>query len=332
VVTLPADSGGIRWRHLRADDAPALLEVIRACEVADEQPYVTTLEEVEHSLADKRLDLARDSIGGFAADGSMVAFGAARPRSAAVQRRIVYQDGWVRPDFRRRGVGGTIIDFTEARSRQWLAEREAREGSDGVPAFLETYCDERLAGNRALYESRGFAPIRWYTDMRRDLAEPIPPVDLPAGLELAGWSSESDQEYREAHVTAFRDHWGSEPLTAEEWKQRFTGSPSFRPDLTVGVRDGGRLVGYVIGYHAPQDTEVTGRVEGWLGQIGTLREWRGRGVASALMAHVMQLMREAGMQDAMLDVDSENQSGAVGLYERLGFRPDRRSIRWAKSA
>jgi len=66
--------------------------------------------------------------------------------------------------------------------------------------------------------------------------------------------------------------------------------------------------------------------------VGTLREWRGRGLATALMVRVMRLMRDAGMQDAKLDVDTENQTGAMGLYERLGFRPEHRSIRWARQA
>jgi mycothiol synthase len=36
------------------------------------------------------------------------------------------------------------------------------------------------------------------------------------------------------------------------------------------------------------------------------------------------------MTHAMLDVDSDNPTGAVGIYERLGFRPTIRHIRWSK--
>jgi mycothiol synthase len=310
-----------------------MLEVIRASDTADGQPYVMTLEELEHTLSDASLDLGRDAIGGFTDSGAMACFGAAHARAVAVRRRIIYQDGHVHPDFRRRGLGNALMSFTEARSAQMLADRLEGEGADGVPAFLEVYCDERLADRRALYEKRGYRPVRWYTDMRRPLSEPIPDARLPEGLRMIGWTPKDDDRYRVAHVTAFEDHWGSEPLTPEEWHNRFTGSPMFRPDLTVAaVAQAGQLVGYVIGYHAPEDTEVTGRIEGWLGQVGTLREWRGRGLATALMLHVMRLMREAGMQDAMLDVDTENPTGAVGLYGRLGFSPERRAIRWEKPA
>jgi mycothiol synthase len=344
-VPLPAPIAGVAWRPLTLDDAAPMTELLNASFRHDELPFVQTLAEVRHSMEDRRLDLARDTVGGWSDDGSLVCFGAARARAAAVRRRIVYQDGEVHPAWRRRGLGSALLAWTEARSRQLLdqplaadaapaADATTEPGVGGpVPAFLEVYANERQADRALLYERHGFRPIRWYVDMRRPLDEPLPAVELPTGLTVVGWSAERDDDYRVAHVTAFNDHWGSEPLTRDEWHTRFTGSPMFRPDLTVGVLDGdGRLVGYVIGYHAPEDTAVTGRVEGWLGQVGTLREWRGRGVASALMVHVMGLMRHAGFDDAMLDVDTDNSSGAVGLYERLGFRPKHRSVRWEKPA
>jgi ribosomal protein S18 acetylase RimI-like enzyme len=36
------------------------------------------------------------------------------------------------------------------------------------------------------------------------------------------------------------------------------------------------------------------------------------------------------LDDAGLDVDADNPSGAVALYERLGYRADRRQTLWAK--
>jgi mycothiol synthase len=336
-VPLPSPVAGVTWRPLTGADVHALVELVNASFRHDAQPYVMTVDEMRHAMEDERFDLARDTIGGWAADERLVCFGAARARAAAVRRRIVYQDGEVLPGWRGRGLGRAILAWTEARSRQLLAQPlnagPAAETDADVPGFLEIYALERLTDRSALYERHGFGPIRWYVDMRRPLDQPLPEVALPAGLTKIDWTRHNDEQFRLAHVTAFEDHWGSEPLTREEWHARFTGSPMFRPDLTAGVVDGeGRLVGYVICYHAPEETAVTGRIEGWLGQVGTSREWRGRGIASALIVQVMRLMRDAGMQDAMLDVDTDNTSGAVGLYERLGFKAERRTVRWAKSA
>jgi ribosomal protein S18 acetylase RimI-like enzyme len=41
----------------------------------------------------------------------------------------------------------------------------------------------------------------------------------------------------------------------------------------------------------------------------------------------MEAFRAAGMEAASLGVDAENPTGAVGLYERLGFAVNRRFVR-----
>ena len=39
-----------------------------------------------------------------------------------------------------------------------------------------------------------------------------------------------------------------------------------------------------------------------------------------MTAESLRRLRSAGMTDAMLGVDTENPTGALGLYEGLGFR------------
>ena len=51
------------------------------------------------------------------------------------------------------------------------------------------------------------------------------------------------------------------------------------------------------------------------------RPWRGRGVARALIAASFPLLRERGMTEGALGVDTQNEFGALRLYERCGFRP-----------
>jgi ribosomal protein S18 acetylase RimI-like enzyme len=61
--------------------------------------------------------------------------------------------------------------------------------------------------------------------------------------------------------------------------------------------------------------------EGWTGLLGTRRAHRRRGVGRALLAASLRAFADAGMDAAGLDVDRENPSGALGLYERLGYAP-----------
>jgi mycothiol synthase len=324
---LPDPLEGVTWRPLRADDADELHRLVRASETADGVPFVTSLDEIRRQLADPESDLANDSIAALLPDGRMAAFGACRMRPEASRRRAVSQEGTVHPELRRRGLGSAVMEWTEARGRERVAGF-----SDGVPQFLEVFSNESWNDRRAFLSARAYEPIRYYDDMERPLGDPIPVPTLPAGLRFDGWTPERDELFRMAHNDAFRDHWGSEPLSSETWGHRVSGSQHFRPDLTVGAFQGDDLIGYCTAYHAPEDAEVTGRQEGWLGQIGVRRDWRGRGVAAAVMAHVMRAFAGEGMDYACLGVDSENPTGAVGLYTRLGFRRFERWIRWAKPA
>lgn len=97
------------------------------------------------------------------------------------------------------------------------------------------------------------------------------------------------------------------------------GSESNRLDQSwVAVVDG-RVVGFCLNSHYPQDEEVTGRRDGWIDFLGVLREWRRRGVAAALIARSIESFREARYTHAMIGVDSASPTGASGLYSRLGF-------------
>jgi ribosomal protein S18 acetylase RimI-like enzyme len=115
------------------------------------------------------------------------------------------------------------------------------------------------------------------------------------------------------------DHWGSTPKDAETWKVWFTGSRAFRGDICRLVVDGDKIVAYALGYEYVADTEATGIREVYIGQVGTLRSHRGRGLARLALAELLTESQRTGYQRASLGVDADNPTGALGLYERLGF-------------
>jgi ribosomal protein S18 acetylase RimI-like enzyme len=124
---------------------------------------------------------------------------------------------------------------------------------------------------------------------------------------------------------SFADHWGSTPTDPEAWEHALATAGN-RLDLSFLALDGDRVVGVCRNGHFPDDEAVTGRRDGWILQVGVVRSHRKRGIASALIAASHAAFRDAGMTHAALGVDSENPTGAYQLYERLGYRPMRRSI------
>ncbi|WP_345713909.1 GNAT family N-acetyltransferase, partial [Kineococcus glutinatus] len=213
-------------------------------------------------------------------------------------------------------------------------------------ARMDTWAEESRADRCALFARHHLRPLRYYTDMRRDLAAArLPRPRLPGGLRLQPYREELSEGVRAAHNDVFRDHWGSQPLTAAHWALRVTGSRHFRPgwsfvvsttSTTSTTSSGGGaggtdvVAGYLLSGAYEEDWPAQGFREGWTDLLGVRRPLRRRGVASALLTAAARAYAADGMVAAGLDVDSANPSGAVRLYTAHGYRPARRSVLHAK--
>jgi ribosomal protein S18 acetylase RimI-like enzyme len=318
VATLP----GSRWRPLAADDVDAYADLQEAARIADAGEEVMTREVARHELTDPNCPVATNTLALALPDGKLAGSIMVHQRLQGLESRRIYLWGVTHPDHRGKGIGRALLDWGVARGEEILADQPAH-----LLRVVEAYRDERLADAITLHESAGFQSVRWYFDMRRDLREPIPAEATPLPVRIEGYEPALAERVRAAHNEAFADHWGSEPLTPELWTRDFVGDPYFRGDLSFVAFDGGEVAGYTVNYVAEADWEAAGIREGWVGQLGVRRPWRKRGLATALLVRSMRAFRDAGLDAASLGVDAENPTGALGVYERIGFRPFRRSVR-----
>jgi mycothiol synthase len=54
--------------------------------------------------------------------------------------------------------------------------------------------------------------------------------------------------------------------------------------------------------------------------LGVLRPWRGRGIAATLLLHLFAEFARRGYRKVGLGVDSQNDTGATALYEKVRMR------------
>lgn len=59
--------------------------------------------------------------------------------------------------------------------------------------------------------------------------------------------------------------------------------------------------------------------------------WRRQGLARALIARSLHVLKAQGMTESTLGVDSENLSGATRLYEECGFQVVKQNTIYRKS-
>lgn len=328
-VVIPAVGAGLEWRPLRRTDLPALLELQRAANAVDNPRFVPRLDGLEEDFDSAGFDPDRDSVIAFDAQGRAVAYGEAYQDEEAETVVTVHVNGVVHPERRREGIGSAILAWQEARGLQQLAASELR-----LPGWLSAGAEEDAAAPRALLEGAGYARVRWWMTMDRDLAAPIAEVPLGPELRFEPYGPAWSEPSRLVINAAFRDHWGSQPTSREDW-QASERLAAFRPDLgTVVVAtlpDGSEEVAGVLTVEVNEEEwEPNGFTFGYIEVLGVARTWRGRGIAQALLARTFAALRAEGFERAVLDVDSESPTGADGLYARAGFHELARSVSLVK--
>ncbi|MFD3312637.1 GNAT family N-acetyltransferase [Streptomyces sp. NPDC058694] len=303
------------WRPLVLDDAAALAELFAAVEAADGTDEHYDAEDLAEELGNPHVELARDSVGVWS-DGELIGYAKAMGLPDATDVHRVYVEGAVRPDARGRGVGTDLVNWLVTRATQ-----QHRERFPDLPgeAHIQLHAPNTTKGD--LYRQAGFEARRWFFDMCRPLDDdPIPATTPAGGLRVVPFTEAYDEATRLAHNEAFLDHWGHTPSTPDRWRHQSTGARSFRPDASFLALDGNEVAGYLLSHEYDAETAMTGIRECWIDRLGTRPAWRGTGVATALLTTCLRAAQEQGCRRAGLNVDSANATGALGLYERCGFR------------
>jgi mycothiol synthase len=222
--------------------------------------------------------------------------------------------GVVDPALRRRGIGTAMFEANRARLVAELAA-DPRPG----PRELHSWAMDSEESGRALLNDRGFVPIRFGFEMRRYLTGELPQRELPAGIEMRPVTPEQHRAIFEADDEAFQDHWGHRTMGEGDYRDMFHG-PNVDTSLWCVAWDGDEVAGSVMNAIFERENAELGVRRGWLEHVSVRRPWRGRGVAKALCAASFRVLRERGMDEAWLGVDGSNPTGALELYEGLGFQ------------
>jgi mycothiol synthase len=322
---LPAISG-FEFRALRRDDVPALYEMLLAVERADDRDLVQTLEDLHREFDDPWSSAEIDSLAAFTVDGQLSGFARTfqNPEPESEVRCWLMVE--VHPAQRANGLEDTLLDWAEERGRQRLFL-----APQGITRVLRSGMQDTQTDRQARLELRGFDIVRYFYRMQRDLGEPIASVQLPADLALRAYTPDLGEAVLAAFNEAFRDHWSFDPVTPEDWQQFFIDRSSFRSDLTYVVMDGAEVAGFSFNCISAEENARRQVSEGWVEVLGVRRPWRKRGVATALLCASMHAFKAEGLRHAMLGVDVENPTGALRVYEGVGFKPVKRYVQFQKT-
>lgn len=308
------DVRGLGFRRYRGEeDLLHFLTIWEKSRPVDRMLTVMTLERLQAGYRNLiNCDPARDI---FVAqvDDEVVGYGWLN-WTREVDGSYVYEHySMLAPEWRGRGIWRALLRRQEARIRDIAAGCEP-----DAPKKMNQWTSETELHRVALLESEGHEPDRYFYEMLRDLTREIEPHPVPDGLEIRPVLPEQTRQIYESHWEASLDHWGAREMEDADYR-RFCEDPTFEPQLWVVAWDGNRVAGNVLNWIDENENEVEGRQWGYTEEISVGRRYRNRGLARALISRSLRMLREKGMTHANLGVDTQNPSGALRLYQGLGY-------------
>jgi len=243
----------------------------------------------------------------FEEDGRLVAAGwVEKHHDTGIAIGIVHRER------RGRGLGSELVDRSEERLRALGVGR----------VHAVTLAPDAAAG--PLLTGRGYREVRRFWEMTIELGNDPPPEPLlPEGFRIESFSSELARAFHGALEEAFAEHWEYQPEPFEEWWERQVARPDHDPSLWFVVR-----TGEDVAAATRNDPERSGG--GWIGALGVRADWRGRGLAKALLLRSFREFHQRGQRRVGLGVDAENTTGATKLYESVGMVVDSEQVVWEK--
>jgi len=283
----------MRFRAPVPDDAPAVLAVFVARDIADLGRVEHTLDELRDEWRGNDLDLDHNAQVVEAEDGRIVAYAAVRrwPGSLVV----------VEPESEGRGIGSRLLVWTEDR------ERAVRRG---------LHRQWVAAGNgsaRALLTGAGYERARSYWRMARSLEVGGPEPSVPPGVRLRPVDVARDAAAMHAIDTAsFATAPDYMPESLAEFIERNLDVYDFDAGLSRVVTENDQIVGFLL---------ANRREEEGLGYVSILAVEPGhqnRGLGTTMLRSAFAAFAAAGLREAQLGVASYNDRG-LRVYERVGM-------------
>jgi len=209
------------------------------------------------------------------------------------------------PDARRRGVGTAVLTELGAHAR--AAGRRQLQG--------EVRQDD--VESRAYFDRRGYEIVGGETAVALDLATVArPSVAPPAGIRIVSRAERPDllEELYLIGLEALEDIPGTTDVPSFElWRSIEVDRPTRIPELFFVALAGDEPVGYAT-------MDDFGR-HGHHGLTAVKREWRRRGVATALKNAQIVAAKARGFERLVTGSEERNTPMRT-LNEKLGYRPE----------
>jgi mycothiol synthase len=300
-MTSPPD--GFTARPATRDDIGGMERLVQAVDLHDEGIVEPVRGHIEDEWANPLFHAQDDTLLGITANGSLAAFATCwgiEPTSSV--------EAWINVHPAHRGVGLAtwLMRWAELRTRRYLTR-------PGTWTLLRPSVSSDAG--RAFLGALGYRHVRTFWHMSRSLDGSERAGSPPDGVTIRPYRDGDGLALHHVLEAAFEGHFGWEPMAYDAWEAATLRAPSSDLSLIFLAERGGGLVGAL--------TTAIDEEEAWVAEVGVLEAHRGSGIGRALLRRAFAELTARGWAFVKLNVDGENLSGAIRLYEREGMTPGR---------
>lgn len=292
-------------------DIEAIHHIIHGCKDADGiDPYSTlenlpSPEQVEHDFSDTASHNAMIA----EVNGQAVGYNRLIWWTEAVGLTLYLHLGHVLPEFRGKGIGTALLNWSEARIRELAAERGGKAMFGANASSTEHDATRLLLGN-------GYQPAFTVAQMEYLISDDLTPLPIPVGIEI-----------RPPHPNDAAKMWRAQQAAYSEIPLVGVSAPdeSEIEDLRKEIEDKGHL--WRIAWAGDEIaseiwcsvTNYNGSRTGLMNEVHSVPQFQRKGIGRALIMHVLLMFKEMKIRRVRLHTLDDNRRGAKTFYTRIGF-------------
>lgn len=316
------NGSGVTWRAPTLEDADGLAAHTKRIHEAERLEFVPGPSFYRWVMSQAEFDPETDWRVAVDADGRIVADGGA-------WMHVTDQGGraflWAEGAPGHHDLESDLLEWAIARATEGLGAT-----AKGLARTIRVPSEEHRVRHRAVIEAAGLEVGRSFVTMTRSLDDLPEPNALPDGVTAVPWTPDSEEGARLANNASFADHWGSLPVSPEQWRTHYAESENFRPDLSFLAVADGEVVAICLCEVDTESNAEKGIDEVYIERVGTVRSHRRLRIATHLIVKSLIAARESGMTAAALEVDETSHTSATEVYHRLGFEVAWRNVHYVR--
>ena len=316
--------GSLEWAFMHRGDLVEVSELRAAIEYFDSPVQLRTLDDLRRDFDAPDAHPTHHAVVGRDKGGTIVAYAWNHLTPAHQPRPHVWMEIGVHPAWRHHGIGEALVTWSVERALRWY--RHIRQ-ENPTPLWVGCATDQDSRVADAIVATGLLEPQRWFFDGHRSLAENLPLVIPPAGIELRPYSAQFSEAVRHTHNAAFATRGIAHEVDEKAWAASMARADS-RPQWSWIALRGSEVVGYAINCEIV-DPDSAERI-GWTERFGVLPGARRLGLGHALLAASMNSFLEAGCTGAGIGVDTDRVDQAERLFGDLGYEFDARMVLYGR--